>query len=286
MNYVRVFHRTPQGGCPRIEDTVFSGNPLLASAIRENVRIVGRRALIPLLPRWPVLFRGLRTFGRVTSFCRNSFAMLGSVGVYPEVWSTPCGRSARGGDLTFSFPCWSRALATIQERSGDWLYAAEFLDAFGNMIHKVCLTPESDSEAFRWWVELNHATSPTAELSPYARFAPAVDDSDAHCEDDASVLSEDDFRALLRRSIEEETSVQILVANEGLAQGARMVPNCLRDDGDWIYLGDSGCGLQLRTGRPSQLSFRWSSSSREWVLKAYESEGRLVCTLFGRDDEE
>ena len=198
--------------------------------------------------------------------------MLGSVGVYPEVWCTPCGRSARGGDLTFFFPGWSRALATIQEHSGDWLYAVEFLDAFGNMIHKVCLTPESDSEAFRWWVELNHAANPAAELSPYARFASRVDDSDAHCADDASLLSENDFRALLRRSVEAETSVQILVANEGLAQGARMAPNCLRDDGDWIYLGNDICGLQLRIGRPSDISFRWSSSSSDWVLKAYESE--------------
>ena len=32
--------------------------------------------------------------------------MLGSVGAYPEVFSTPCGRSARGGDFKFFFPNW------------------------------------------------------------------------------------------------------------------------------------------------------------------------------------
>ena len=158
--------------------------------------------------------------------------------------------------------------------------------ALGNMIHKVCLTPESDSEAFRWWVELNHAANPAAELSSYARFASRVDDSDAPCADDASLLSEDDLRALLRRSVEVETSVQILVANEGLVQGARMAPNCLRDDGDWIYLGSDVSGLQLRIGRASEVFFRFSSSSLDWVLKAYESEGGLVCTLCGRDVEE
>ena len=242
--------------------------------------------MIPLLPRWPVLFRGVRTFGRVISFTRNSCAMLGSVGTYPEVWCTPCGRNGGGGDLTFFFPYWSRAFVTIQEQSGDWLYSVEFLDTFGKLIHRVCLTPESDSEAFRWWVELNHAANPVAELSPYTRFPSCVEGPDAFCGKDASFLSENDFRALLRRLVETEISVQILVGNDGLVQGARMAPNCLRDDGGWIYLGDDDCGLQLRIGRPSQISFRWSSSSLDWVLKAYEPEGRLVCTLSGRDVEE
>ena len=186
----------------------------------------------------------------------------------------------------FLFPYWSRAFVTIQEQSGDWLYSAEFLDTFGNLIHRVCLTPESDSEAFRWWVELNHAANPVAELSPYARFPSCVGDPDAFCEKDASFLSENDFRAFLRRLVETETSVQIFVGNDGLLQGARMAPNCLRDDGGWIYLGDDDCGLQLRIGRPSQISFRWSSSCLDWVLKAYEPEARLVCTLSGRDVEE
>ena len=143
--------------CPRVEDTAFAASPLLASAVRENVRIVGGRLLIPLLPRWPVLIRGLRTFGPVISFCGNPWALLGTAGRYPEVWSTPCGRKARGGDLEFFFPPWSRAFATIEKESGSWIYAAEFVDSLRNVLHKIHLTAESDWEAFRWWVEINRA---------------------------------------------------------------------------------------------------------------------------------
>ncbi|MGA7212774.1 MAG: hypothetical protein WBX20_01055, partial [Terrimicrobiaceae bacterium] len=81
-----MHHRIPQRKGPHIEESVFSANPLLDSVLRANVRIAGRRALIPLLPRWPVLLRGMRTFGRVVSFCQNSWAVSGSVCTYPEVW--------------------------------------------------------------------------------------------------------------------------------------------------------------------------------------------------------
>jgi hypothetical protein len=128
-----VFHRILQGKCPCIDDTVFSDNPLLTPAIRANVRITDKCVLVPLLPLWPVLFRGVRSFGRVISFCGNSWAVMGSLGTYPEVWCTPCSRSARSGNLKFSFPCWSRAFVTIEEQSGNWNYSVEFLDAYGDV---------------------------------------------------------------------------------------------------------------------------------------------------------
>jgi hypothetical protein len=71
-----VSGRIRQAECPQIGDTVFSANPLLTPAIRTNVRVTGRCLQIPLLPRWPVLFQGVRRFGPVISFCGNSCGVL------------------------------------------------------------------------------------------------------------------------------------------------------------------------------------------------------------------
>ena len=123
--------RIRQAECRRIDATVFSANPLLTPAIRANVRVAGGCLEIPLLPRWPVLFRGVHCFRRVISFCGNSCSVLGSIGGYPEVWCTPCGRSASGGNLRYFFPCWNRAFVTIEEQFGEWHYSVAFLDACG-----------------------------------------------------------------------------------------------------------------------------------------------------------
>ena len=130
-----------QAECPRIDDTVFSANPLLTPALRANVRVTGGCLQVPLLPRWSVLFRGVHTFGRVISFCGNSCGVLGSIGGYPEVWCTPCGRSASGANLKYFFPCWNRAFVTIEEQSDQWHYSVVFLDGCADVLHTVCLPP-------------------------------------------------------------------------------------------------------------------------------------------------
>ena len=85
-----------------IESTAFAANPLLAAGNLANAQTNGGRALIPLLPRWAVLFRGVRTFGRVVYVCVNRGATLGHVGPYPEIWSTPCGQGGWDDDRGLS----------------------------------------------------------------------------------------------------------------------------------------------------------------------------------------
>lgn len=271
--------RIRQAECPRIDDTVFSANPLLTPAIRTNVRIAGGCLEIPLLPRWPVLFRGVHSFRRVISFCGNSCSVLGSIGGYPEVWCTPCGRSASGGNLRYFFPCWNRAFVTIEEQSGEWHYSVAFLDACADVLHTVCLTQDSDLEAFRWWVGLNHAASPGAEISPHVRSPSRVEGPSGLCEGEVVPLSKQEFSALLRRTIQEEISIQIFVGNDGLTQTAEMRPTHLHEDADWIYAADDCCGLRMRIARLAEIFFHGSSGSTNWALRAFEPEGRLVCAI-------
>jgi putative heme degradation protein len=263
----------------RIDDTVFSANPLLTPAIRANVRVTGNCLQVPLLPRWSVLFRGVHTFGRVISFCGNSCGVLGSIGGYPEAWCTPCGRSASGGNLRYFFPCWHRAFVTIEEQSGAWHYSVAFLDACSDVLHTVCLTQDSDLEAFRWWVGLNHAASPGAEISSHVRAPSRVEGPSGLCEGEVVTLSKQTFSALLRRMIQEEISIQIFVGNDGLTQTAEMRPTHLREDAEWLYAADDSCGLRMRIARLTEIFLRGSSGSPDWALRAFEPEGRLVCAI-------
>jgi putative heme degradation protein len=250
-----VSGRIRQAEYPQIGETVFSANPLLTPAIRANVRVTGRCLQIPLLPRWPVLFRGVRSFGRVISFCGNSCGVLGKIGGYPEVWCTPCGQSASGGNLKFFFPCWNRAFVAIEEQSGEWHYSVAFLDACADVLHTVCLTQDSDLEAFRWWVKLNHAGSPGAEISPHLRPPSRVEESSGPCAGEAVQLSKQELSALLRRMIQEGISIQVFVGNDGLTQSAEMRPTHLREDEKWIYAADDSCGLRLRIARLTEIFF-------------------------------
>jgi hypothetical protein len=54
----------------------------------------------------------------------------------------------RGGrPLEFDFTSWQRPAAIVEARLGGWLYAVEFSDLSGEVIHKICLTGHSNFEA-------------------------------------------------------------------------------------------------------------------------------------------
>ncbi len=276
-----VYSRIPQGQRASIEGTAFAGNPVLSSTILAGVHLAGRRARIPLLPRWAVLFRGIKTFGRVVWSCRNRCAAIGTEGAYPEVLTTPCGQSACGGDgdLKFFFPSWTRAFVTVEENAGHWSHGVEFLDSYGEVIHKVFLTPHSNLDAFCWWVDMNHAPNPAPGHAREPRSPSRVEGPAAHCEGDVRFLSQDDFRRFLRGLIESEIPVRILVGNDGLVQTVRITPNRLQEDDVSIYLGGEEAGLQLRKDRLAEVSLHRSRGFCTWTLKAHESEGFAACAI-------
>ena len=136
-------------------------NPLVASVLRENVRVADGRAMIGLWEGGLFSFRS----------CPPSVRCLRSLGIATqcsaplpnthEVVSVPCGHRGRAADgsLEFDFTSWARGTAVVESRREGWLYAVEFSDLGGEVIHKICLTEQSDFEAFRAWVELNQSSS-------------------------------------------------------------------------------------------------------------------------------
>src|SRR5512134_2187572 len=60
-------------------------NPLVASVLRENVRVADGRAMIGLWEGWPFLLSELPAFGPVLAITRNCYAVLGTIAEYPQV---------------------------------------------------------------------------------------------------------------------------------------------------------------------------------------------------------
>ena len=96
----------------------FARNPLVASVLRENVRVADGRATIGLWGGCPALLADLPTFGNVLAISRNSYCVLGSVSEYPEIALIPCGNRgcAVDGSLEFDFTCWRRVIAIVEAR--------------------------------------------------------------------------------------------------------------------------------------------------------------------------
>lgn len=267
-----------------LEKTVFASNPLVTSVLRENVRVVKNRAFIGLWPHWHSLLGQANDFGRVLSIGRNGYAVLGRIGAYPELMSASCGHCAcaTDGSMEYYFAGWNRASVSIDEQPGGWLYSVEFFDACGETIHKICLTSDSDFEAFRDWVELHQSTDQGLAHEDFPRRS---HDDVAICVPDGAVLLQASaVQALLHRMISEKRSAQFVVGSDGFVQGADILPATMQENGQWLFVSDEDCGLHLRHGRLAEVYLLRTGPAGEpgqWVLKANDPEGRMVFALTG-----
>jgi putative heme degradation protein len=274
-----MLHRTE----PNDPRPSFAGNPLVASVLRENVRVSDRRATIGLWGSWPFLLAEIPAFGRVLAISRNSYAVLGSINEYPEVVSVPCGDRGRAvdGSLEFDFAAWRQAVAVVESRPGGWLYAVEFSDRSEEVIHKICLTEESDFEAFRGWVELNQ-TSCNASGSEGMRHASWLENAILLSASGARTLRIEALCVFLQAATAKRSAFQVIAANGGAAQAVRVAPTTFCKNGQWIFAGDEMAGVHVRVERLAELYLHEIGESL--ALKACDPEGHLVCALVAPDD--
>lgn len=277
-----MFHRLPSN--EPLEKTIFAANPLVASILRENVRVSKGRALIGLWPHWPTLLGQVHDFGRVLSIGRNGYAVLGRIGAYPEMINAACGHCACGADgsMEFYFSGWNRAAVVIEEQAAGWLYSVEFYDACGETIHKICLTSDSDFEAFRDWVELHQTVDVPALGEDFPRRGHEESGPVAIVPEDAIPLRPVSVNALLHGLIDAKRAAQFVVGCDGFVQGADLQPVALQEKGQWLFASDEDCGLHLRHERLAEvylLQAAPADCAPQWVLKAHDPEGRLVCAI-------
>jgi putative heme degradation protein len=258
-------------------------NPLVASVLRENVRVADGRAMIGLWDGWPFLLSELPGFGPVLAITRNCYAVLGTIAEYPEVVSVPCGHRGRAADgsLEFDFTSWARGTAVVESRREGWLYAVEFSDLGGDVIHKICLTEQSDFEAFRAWVELNQSSSASRSFDD-VRVASWLDNSLLLSASGAEVLRVEALSTFCQVATAERTGFQIIVGNEGAAQGVSISPTIFRRDGQWIFIGDKVAGVHLRVAKLAEIYL--ATIGQSLALKACDPEGRFVCAVVAGND--
>ncbi len=277
-----MFHRIPPN--EPLEKTVFAANPLVASVLRENVRVAKNRALIGLWPHWQILLGQIHEFGRVLSIGRNGYAVLGRIGDYPEMINAACGHCACGvdGSMEFYFSGWNRAAVVVEEQAAGWLYSVEFYDACGETIHKICLTSESDFEAFRDWVELHQTVDQPGLNEGFPRRGHDESSLTPIVPEDALMLRPEALRELLLRLIDEKRAAQFVVGSDGFVQGADLRPASLQENGQWLFASNEDCGLHLRHARLAEvylLEIGPPDCAPQRVLKAHDPEGRLICAV-------
>lgn len=256
----------------------------MTSVLRENVILEENQAVIPLWTRWDAVLELVHALGPVLSIGRNSHAVLGRIGFYPKVFCAPCGHcaSAADGTMEFYFGAWDHARVTVGEKAGGWLYGVEFFDAWKETLHKICLTADSDLEAFREWVELNQAT-PESSLSdrPGDRGGCSANPVPPPGEG-SDLLGAGALEALFAHLMEEKQPVQVVVGNEHFVQGADLAPRAVRTTGPWVFVSDEKTGLHLRTGQMAEICRQrvfWQDDASALVLKVFEPEGRMACVL-------
>jgi putative heme degradation protein len=258
-------------------------NPLVASVLRENVRVADGRAMIGLWEGWPFLLSELPAFGPVLAITRNCYAVLGTIADYPEVVSVPCGHRGRSvdGSLEFDFTSWARGTAVVESRQGGWLYAVEFSDHCGEVLHKICLTEQSDFETFRAWVELNQSSSASSSFDA-TRMASWLENSLLLSASGCEGLRSEALSTFFQVATGERSGFQIIVGNEGVVQGVTMTPTMFRRDREWIFVGDKVAGVHLRVEKFAEVYLQRIAESL--VLKAFDPEGHFACAVIAPSD--
>ena len=267
---------------PALTDSIFAANALLHAVEPENVTLHETKAVVTLGPHWNAVFEDISAFGPVLSIARNTHAVLGRIGPYPKVFCATCGHCGAAADGTreYAFSGWDRGQVVIEAKPDGWLYALEFLDAWDDTLHKICLTKESDLEVFHEWVERNQA-EPGLRSGPPPR---------GGCEESntgkpvpgGELLRTGALQAVFEHLIEAHQPVQVVVGNASFVQGADLLPRELRASGQWIFVGSQTSGLHLRTDRLAEVCLQrmqWQENISHLVVKAFEPEGRLVCVL-------
>ncbi len=256
-----------------------AGNPLVASVLRENVRVAEGRATIGLWGGWHALLAEIPAFGKVLAISRNSHAVLGSFSEYPEVDFMPCGRCgcAVDGSLEFDFTSWERAVAIVEARLGGWLYAVEFSDLSGEVIHKICLTEHSNFEAFRCWVELNQTIAGIPPGRSNSRHSSWLENSLVLGASGAVSLQIGALHVFLQIAAAERSVFRAIVGNDSAMQAAQISPAIFSQNGQWIFTGDANCGIHVRVERLAEVFLH--NVGEFLSLKACDPEGRLVCAV-------
>lgn len=262
-------------------------SPLTTGILPANLFTLehGRGLGARLWNQWPSMLAGLSAIGEALVITCSDCAVLGKYLAYPALTFDP----ARGlaSDLESEFdltlPAWSHARAIHLRNPQSHQYAIEFLGHQGQTLHKICLSPESQFDAFLEWVQVHQAVG-EVDLATWSRI-PANDDPEWTAESIApeARVFVDPARLVhwLRAAIERELPIQVLAGNDGIVQGHCFVPRSLQEKGPWVFISSDEVGLHLDPAKIAHLVLHniAPDGSPCWTLKAYGAGGQLSLAL-------
>jgi putative heme degradation protein len=224
----------------RLRDTVNS----------RNLHQRGPLLEIPLWTKWTQMLTDLPAWGEVLIVSRNSAAVLGSLQRYPRIDISDDehhGRSPNGA-FDLDFPAWHSAIAVSERRADDFSHFVEFRDCAGEVIHKICLTDDSDADGFVDWVEF-HQSSEIGSIRPGwidpDRWRTVQQRHWFGIEDADDVGDSATLDAIFRAAMDRQMPLRIVTGNEGVVQSALLTPRRLHPSGGWTFVCDDVTGLHF-----------------------------------------
>lgn len=264
------------------------GSPLATGILPINLFTLehGRGLGVNLWNQWAGMLTGLRAWGEVLAITCSECAVLGKYLHYPTLALDPAHAVAADldGEFDLTLTAWSQARAIHLRNAQSHQYAVEFLGHRGQILHKVCLSPESKFDAFLEWVQVHQATPEWDDAAPWRRM-PAGDIAEPASESihpEAHVFVEP-ARLVhwLRAAIERQLPIQALAGNDGIVQGHCFVPRSLQEKGPWIFASSDEVGLHLDPEKIAHLVLHDIAPDEPscWTLKAYGPSGELSLAL-------
>jgi putative hemin transport protein len=126
---------------------------LLATKIGESVTFLGENTFKNIL-------KSVEPLGKVMALSRNNSVVHERKGIYTggSISDSPVGLFVGEDiDLRIFFSCWKNSYAVKEPFNNDFRYSLQFFSKWGEAVHKIYLTPQSNLEAYQNLVDFFRA---------------------------------------------------------------------------------------------------------------------------------
>jgi putative hemin transport protein len=283
------------------------------------------RGVLRLRENWKALLKSFATLDKVMALTRNDYVVHERSGIYDNVSFR---RNSSVGvalnediDLRFFLDAWAHGYATRVETRKGPLYGFQFFDMYGEAVHKVYLTNQSDPRVYQKIVDrfrADHQQPLETILAREASEAPGPlpnIDGDAFQREWRALQDTHDFFPLLKK-YGLHRSHALRMAPEGYAWrlGKEGVIKAFHEAAEralpiMIFVGSRGC-IQIHTGRIERLvpmndwfnimdpdfnlHLRLDGLAETWVtrkptkdgvvtgIEVFSPSGELILQVFGK----
>ncbi len=275
---------------------------------------------------WKALLKELEPLGKIMALTRNDYCVHERKGIYKNVSfmeNHNMGVAVNEDiDIRFLMWDWAYAYAVTMERGNRILHSFQFFDSYGEAIHKIYLTPQSDVAAYQKVVDKYKAADqetstfianrirPTKEMTPDEEI-----DVEGFQEDWKNLKDTHDFFPLLRKyqlqrvqalnmapkgyayqldkqaivqmfekAAEQELPIMVFVGNRGCIQIHTGTVKKLVPMEGWFNVMDPDFNLHLQTAPIDQVWVTKKPTLDGHVtgIEVYDADGEMIVQCFGK----